>query len=387
MKNKIILKKNEEHRIAAGHQWVFSNEIASLRGTPEVGEVVELLRHDEKFLGLGFYHPHSLISFRFLTSESEEIGFSFFERRIQHALSLRQRLYPGAETFRLVHGESDFLPGLIIDKYNEYISLQTLSAGMERQIELICDVLESIFHPKAIVARNDVAIRTLEELPVEKKVLRGNSGITIIDDGVKFEVDVLNGQKTGFFLDQRENRKAIHRYATGGRVLDCFCNEGGFALHASFAKAAFVQGLDISESAIAKAKVNTRLNAANVEFEIGDVAERLKFLGENNKKFDMVILDPPSFTKSKKNIPAALRAYKEINAAAMHLIHAGGFLVTASCSHHITEDGFLSTIEQAAVKAKRRVQLLQFAGAAPDHPVIPAMPETKYLKFAIFAVR
>ena len=148
-----------------------------------------------------------------------------------------------------------------------------------------------------------------------------------------------------------------------------------------------MQGLDISESAIAKAKVNTRLNAANVEFEIGDVAERLKFLGENNKKFDMVILDPPSFTKSKKNIPAALRAYKEINAAAMHLIHAGGFLVTASCSHHITEDGFLSTIEQAAVKAKRRVQLLQFAGAAPDHPVIPAMPETKYLKFAIFAVR
>jgi 23S rRNA (cytosine1962-C5)-methyltransferase len=387
MKNQIILKKNEEHRLAAGHQWVFSNEIASLRGTPEIGEVVELLRHDQKSLGIGFYHPHSLIAFRFLTSEQEEIGPAFFEKRIHQALALRQRLYPGSETFRLVHGESDFLPGLIIDKYNEYLSMQILSAGMDKQTEILCDVLETMFHPKAIIARNDAAIRTLEELPLEKKVLRGNSGITIIDDGVKFEVDVLNGQKTGFFLDQRENRKAIHRYAMGGTVLDCFCNEGGFALHAASAGASSTYGLDISESAIAKAKVNARLNSAAVEFEIGDVSELLRLIGEKNKKFDMVILDPPSFTKSKKNIPAALRGYKDINAAALRLINSGGFLVTASCSHHITEDGFLSTIEQAAIKAKRAVQLLEFAGAAPDHPVIPAMPETKYLKFAIFAVR
>ena len=387
MKNQIVLKKNEEHRITAGHQWVFSNEIASLRGIPETGEVVELLRHDQKFLGLGFYHPHSLIAFRYLTPEQEEIGFSFFEGRIKQAFSLRQKLYPGSETFRLVHGESDFLPGLIIDKYNEYISLQILSAGMDKQTETVCDVLESMFHPKAIVARNDVAVRTLEELPLEKKVLRGNAGDTIINDGVKFEVDVLNGQKTGFFLDQRENRKSIHRYATGGSVLDCFCNEGGFALHAASAKAASVRGLDISEPAIAKARVNARLNSAEVDFEIGDVSEMLKMLAEKNKKFDMVILDPPSFTKSKKNIPAALRGYKDINSAALRLINIGGFLVTASCSHHITEDGFLSAIEQAAIKSKHDVQLLEFAGAAPDHPVIPAMPETKYLKFAICAVR
>ena len=387
MKNQIVLKKNEEHRIAAGHQWVFSNEIASLRGTPETGEVIELLRHDQKFLGLGFYHPHSLIAFRFLTSEPEEIGFGFFEKRIQRALTLRHKLYPGAESFRLVHGEGDFLPGLIIDKFNEFISMQILSAGMEKQTDILCDVLETMFHPKAIVARNDAAIRTLEELPIEKKVLRGNTGMTIIDDGVKFEVDVFNGQKTGFFLDQRENRKAIHRYAIGGTVLDCFCNEGGFALNAASAKAASVRGIDISESAIAKAKVNARLNSAAVEFETGDVSETLKSLGEKIKKFDMLILDPPSFTKSKKNIPAALRGYKELNAAAMRMVNSSGFLVTASCSHHITEDGFLSAIEQAAVKAKRYVQLLEFRGAAPDHPVIPAMPETKYLKFAIFAVR
>jgi len=388
MKKQIVLKKNEEHRITAGHQWVFSNEIASLRGAPEVGDIVELLRHDEKFLGLGFYHPHSLIAFRFLTAEQEDIGFKFFEHRIQQAFALRQKLYPGSETFRLVHGESDFLPGLIIDKYNEFISLQIFSAGMDKRTELICDVLETTFHPKAIVARNDVAIRTLEELPLEKKVLRGNPGITILEDyGVKFEVDVLQGQKTGFFLDQRENRNSIHRYAAGAAVLDCFCNEGGFALHAVLANAISVQGFDISEAAIAKAKVNARLNSAAVEFEIGDATDILRLLNEKNKKFDLVILDPPSFTKSKKNIPAALRGYKDINAAALRLIQPGGFLVSASCSHHITEDGFISAIEQAAVKAKRHIQLLEFSGAAPDHPIIPAMPETKYLKFAIFAVR
>jgi len=383
-----LLKKNEEHRIVSGHQWVFSNEIASLRGNPAAGDIIELLRHDGKFLGLGFFHPHSLIAFRFLTTEQEDISTFFFERRIQQALVLRQKLYPGEETFRLVHGEGDFLPGLIIDKYNEFISMQILSTGMERQIAPICDVLESLFHPKAIVARNDVAIRTLEELPIEKKVLRGNPSITIInDDGVNFEIDILHGQKTGFFLDQRENRKAIHRYAIGSAVLDCFCNEGGFALHAVAAKARSVHGIDISEPAIAKAHVNARLNTADIDFVIGDVLDTLKQLGEDRKRFDMIILDPPSFTKSKKNIPAALRGYKEINAAALRILTPGGYLVSASCSHHITEDGFLSAIEQAAVKAKRNIQLLEFSGAAPDHPIIPAMPETKYLKFCIFSVR
>jgi len=388
VKKQILLKKNEEHRIVSGHQWVFSNEIASLRGNPAAGDIIELLRHDGKFLGLGFFHPHSLIAFRFLTTEQEDISTIFFEHRIQQALVLRQKLYPGEETFRLVHGEGDFLPGLIIDKYNEFISMQIFSAGMERQIAPICDVLESLFHPKAIVARNDVAIRTLEELPVEKKVLRGNPSITIIDnDGVKFEVDILHGQKTGFFLDQRENRKSIHRYAIGSAVLDCYCNEGGFALHAAAAKAASVRGIDISEPAVSKAYVNARLNTANVDFITGDVLNALKQLEEDRKRYDMIILDPPSFTKSKKNIPAALRGYKEINAAALRILTPGAYLVSASCSHHITDDGFLSAIEQAAVKAKRNIQLLEFSGAAPDHPIIPAMPETKYLKFCIFSVR
>jgi 23S rRNA (cytosine1962-C5)-methyltransferase len=388
VKKQIILKKNEEHRIVSGHQWVFSNEIASLRGNPEPGDIIELLRHDEKFIGLGFYQPHSLITFRLLTTEHEEISVDFFDRRIRQSLALRRKLYPESEIFRLVHGESDFLPGLIIDKYNEFIAVQALTTGMEIRLPLVCNILESIFHPKAIVARNDAPIRSLEGLPIEKKLLRGNSGVTIINDGdVKFEVDILQGQKTGFYLDQRENRKKIHRYAAGCRILDCFCNEGGFALHAAFAQASSVGGLDISESAISKAKVNARLNTAAIHFEIGEAFEVLKKLNEEGKLFDMIILDPPSFTKSKQNIPAALRGYVKINTSALHLIQPGGYLASASCSHHITEDEFLSALEKAAMKAKRHIQLLEFHGAAPDHPVIPAMPETKYLKFAIFSVQ
>jgi 23S rRNA (cytosine1962-C5)-methyltransferase len=388
VKKQIILKKGEEHRILAGHLWVFSNEVASLEGDPEAGDIVELIRHDRKPLGLGFYHPHSLIAFRLLTTEPEDISFEFFEKRIQRALALRKRLYPHSETYRLVFGESDFLPGLVVDKYNEFLSIQVLSAGMERRTTLICDVLESLFHPKAIVARNDAPVRTLEQLPLEKKVLRGSPGFTIIDDGcVKFEIDILQGQKTGFFLDQRENRRSLHRYVRDAKVLDCFCYEGGFSLHAAYAKAQCAVGVDSSESAIAKAKVNVRLNDANsVQLETGDVFEHLKKLAEEKKSFQAVILDPPSFTRSKKNIPSALRAYQGLNAAAMRLIDSGGFLATASCSHHITEEGFLSAIAQAARKVKRHLQLLECAGAAPDHPVNPAMAETKYLKFAIFSV-
>jgi 23S rRNA (cytosine1962-C5)-methyltransferase len=388
VKKQIILKKGEEHRVLAGHLWVFSNEVSVLEGDPEPGDIVDLLRHDRKFLGLGFYHPHSLIAFRLLTTQPEDISFDFFEQRIQRALALRKRLYPHSETYRLIYGESDFLPGLVVDKYNEFLSLQILSAGMERRTTLICDVLESLFHPKAIVARNDAPIRALEQLPLDKKVLRGSPGITIIDDGcVKFEIDILQGQKTGFFLDQRENRKAVHRYVRDARVLDCFCYEGGFSLHAAHAKAQSAVGVDCSEAAIARAKVNIRLNGANnVQLESADVFEHLKKLAEEKKSFQAVILDPPSFTRSKKNIPSALRAYQGLNATALRLIDSGGFLVTASCSHHITEDGFLSAIEQAARKVKRRLQLLEYAGAAPDHPINPSMEETKYLKFAIFSV-
>lgn len=389
MKKQIVLKKNEEHRILAGHQWVFSNEIKAVHGSPESGDVIELLRHDEKFLGVGFYNPHSLIAFRLLSREQEEVSFEFFEKRISRALQLRKRMYSDSEAFRVVHGEGDFLPGLVIDKYNEYISLQTLSVGMDRRLTLICDVLESIFHPKAIVERNESPLRSLEQLPLEKGVLRGTIGQTIItENAIKYKVDLLEGQKTGFFLDQRENRKSIRQYVKDATVLDCFCNEGGFSFNATLAQAQSVHAIDISQSAIANAKVNATINdVTNATFETADVFERLKELETTGEKFDVVILDPPSFSRNKKTVATALKGYKEINTRALHLLHAGGILISASCSHHIAEESFIETIEAGARASHRSIQLLEFSGASPDHPSLPAMPETKYLKFAIFAVQ
>lgn len=388
MKKQILLRKNEEHRIAEGHQWVFSNEIKMIRGDPGNGDLVELLRYDEKFLGVGFYNPHSLISFRLISHEQQEISFEFFEQRIQQAWQLRQRLFPGSETYRVVFGESDFLPGLIIDKYNEFLAVQTLSFGMDRQMTLLCDVLESLFHPKAIVERNESPLRSLEQLPQKKDVIRGSLDQTIITEhDLKYRVDVLNGQKTGFFLDQRENRKAIRRYAQDSLVLDCFCNEGGFTLNATQAGAKKVLSFDISEAAIAKANINGTINhVQNCRFEVGDMFEHLRKLEAEKKRFDVIILDPPSFSKSKKTVATALKGYKEINAGAMKLLNAKGILATASCSHHVTQDSFLAAVEASGRTAHRSLQLLELSGASPDHPVLPAMPETRYLTFAIFAV-
>jgi 23S rRNA (cytosine1962-C5)-methyltransferase len=389
VKKQIILRKNEEHRILAGHQWVFSNEIKSINGTPEAGDVIELLRHDEKLLGVGFYNPHSLIAFRLLSREPETITFEFFERRITQALQLRKRLYPDEETFRLVHGEADYLPGLVIDKYNEYLSLQTLAVGMDRRTTLICDVLESIFHPKAIIERNESSLRSLEQLPQKKGVLRGTIGQTIISEyGVKFKAALMEGQKTGLFLDQRENRRAIQRYVKGAAVLDCFCNDGGFALYAALAGAGSVLAFDSSETAIANAKVNATINEVpEIRFETCDVFDKLPELDKTSQRFDVVILDPPSFSRNKKTVATALKGYREINAGALRLIRPGGILVTASCSHHVTDQSFVETIEASARLTHRTLQLLEWRGAAPDHPTLPAMPETAYLKFGIFAVR
>jgi len=388
VKKQIILRKNEEHRILAGHQWVFSNEIKSVHGDPEAGDVIELLRHDEKFLGIGFYNPHSLIAFRLLSREPEAITFEFFEQRITRALQLRKRLYPGSESFRLVHGEADFLPGLIIDKYNEYLSLQTLAIGMDRRLTLLCDVLESLFHPKAIIERNESQLRALEQLPLQQGVLRGTIGQTIISEyGVKFKVSLLEGQKTGFFLDQRENRLAVQRYVRNASVLDCFCNEGGFAIHAARGGAARVHAIDSSESAIANAKVNATINeVSDIKFEVGDVFERLPKLLEEGTRFDVVILDPPSFSRNKKTVATALKGYKEINAGALRLLNPGGILVTASCSHHVSSESFVDSLEAGARTAHRSLQMLEWRGAAADHPTLPAMPETGYLKFGVFAV-
>ncbi len=389
MKNQVILKKNEERRLLGGHQWIFSNEIGSINGKPGAGEVVEILRHDQGFLGLGFYNPHSLIAVRFLTSLHEEISTEFIERRISDAIGIRRKLFPGSESYRIVNGESDFLPGLIVDKYNEYLSVQILSYGMENRLNEICDVLESSLHPKGIVERNDTPIRSLEGLQERKGTLRGVPEHTIVvEHGAKFNVDLQKGQKTGFFLDQRENRKAVRRFVQDAEVLDCFCNEGGFSINASLGKARHVLGIEISDAAIDKARVNAVINqTSGVEFKQADVFDTLKEYSAEKKRFDVVILDPPSFTRSRKTVRTALKGYKSINGLALTLINPGGYLITASCSHLITEESFLDSVEESSRKSGRKLRLLELTGASPDHPVLVSMPETKYLKFAVFAVQ
>ena len=388
MKKQVVLRKGEEQRLLSGHLWAFSNEIKAVEGNPETGDVVELLRHDYKFLGVGFYNPQSLIAFRMLSRDKEEISFEFFERRISEALDLRRRVFPHAETFRLVHGEGDFLPGLIIDKYNEYLCVQAVSNGMSRRLTLVCDVLESMFHPKAIVERNESPLRVLEKLEQQKGVLRGTLDQPIVSEhGIKFKVDLLGGQKTGLFLDQRENRKAVRRYVRSAAVLDCFCNEGGFSLNASSGGAVSVEAFDISEAAVTRARINATINQMDtVSFAAGDAFDVLKKKIEEGKHYDVVILDPPSFTRSRKQVATATKGYKEINSNAIRLLNPGGFLVTSSCSHHIPQDSFFAIIEASAKSAGRRIRIVESAGAGPDHPVLPSMPETGYLKFVIASV-
>ncbi len=385
----ITLKKNEDHRITGGHLWVFSNEIAKIDGEPVAGDIAILRNHAGKSLGAGFYNPHSLIAFSLLTRVEEEIDFHFFRKRMESALALRHQVYAGSETFRLVNGESDFLPGLIIDKYEGYLSIQTFSFGMDKRLTLICDVAESLVHPKGIVERNEMPLRALESLPERNGILRGTCDPVIVTEHeLKYTVDLLEGQKTGLFLDQRENRYAIRRYAPGARVLDCCCNDGGFALNAAAAGARESVGIDVSESAVRRASANASLNnlTTRVRFLTADMFAYLNDAQSANERFDLINLDPPSFAKNKKSVTQAKRGYKELHTAALRLLNPGGILATSSCSHHITDETFLSIIDTCARSADRRMVLLEWHGAAPDHPVLPAMPESRYLKFGIFRV-
>ena len=388
LQKQIILRKNEEHRIIGGHPWAFSNEIKETRGSPAMGDVVELLTAGELTLGIGLYNPHSLIAFRLLSQVIEEIDTEFFRKRISRALDLRKTLYPDSEAYRLVHGEGDYLPGLVVDRFNEYCVVQTMSHGMDIRLPMICDALDSMLAPKGIIERNEAPLRTLEELPQKKGVVRGEAGCTTITlNGLLYRVDVLEGQKTGFFLDQRENRSAVARYCRHAQVLDCFCNDGGFSLSAARGGATAVTGLDGSEEAIKNATENARLNGlTGVEFKQADIFEALPALAEKDVRFDVVILDPPSFTRSRKNVQTAKKGYKELHAGAFRLLKKGGTLATASCSHHIEPEVFLSIVDETARKAGRHIQLLEWRGAAPDHPTLASVPETRYLKFGIFRV-
>ncbi|MCS7014135.1 MAG: class I SAM-dependent rRNA methyltransferase [Chloroherpetonaceae bacterium] len=389
---KIRLKKNEERRLLAGHQWVFSNEILEADPAIETGEVVSLYSFSRQFLGIGFFNRHSLIAFRHLSWHDEPIDKAFFLRRLEAALQLRRRLYPDSETntYRLVHAESDRLPGLIVDRFADVLSVQTFSAGMEQRLDEICAALETLLAPKAIVIRNESELRKLEGLSLYQRIASGtvDAPIEIFDADLTYQVDVLRGHKTGFFLDQRENRKRIRKFAYHQRVLDVFCSDGGFALNALRAGAAEVVAMDSSADALARARCNAARNGfSQLETIEADAFDYLAKLLERKAQFDLIILDPPSLTKSKKTLQTAVHAYRKLNRLAMGLLRPGGILATASCSHHLTEEMFVQMLAKAAQDAARCIQILEQSTQAPDHPILPAMPETRYLKFALLYVQ
>jgi len=388
MSSVIKIGKGRDKRIKSGHLWVFSNEIAgSLKGY-KAGEIVDIYSYRNEFLGRGYINPSSLISVRILSYEKEEINREFFYRKITEAWRYRKRVYPDLDSYRLVFGESDFLPGLIIDKYEDYLSVQTLSLGMDVRLDMILAVLEDIFRPYGIVERNDAAVRRLEGLEERNGILRGSikGNVAITENGLKFGVDILKGQKTGFFFDQRENRRAIGKYVKkDGRVLDCFCYSGAWSVYAAASGAAEVIGLDSSDDAIGLSEKNAEINgfSKNCRFKKVDVFDELRSLVSDREEFDAIILDPPAFVKSAGKVREALKGYKEINLQAMKLLKEGGILITCSCSYHIDRETFKDMLVQSASDSERSFRLMEFRGQALDHPVLLSMRETEYLKCAI----
>ncbi|NMW21112.1 MAG: class I SAM-dependent rRNA methyltransferase [Chlorobiaceae bacterium] len=388
----LYLKPKEHHRIQKGHLWVFSNELANVPRDIASGETVKLFTHDKKFMGTGFYNPHSLISVRLISRKDEDVDGDFFRKKFLEALQLREVIYKHGETnaYRLVHGESDGLPGLIVDRFNHAIVLQVFSAGMEIHLPLICDVLQEMLSPTVIILRNESPLRELEGLTLYKDVVRGAHSETIQsihDAGITYEVNLFEGQKTGFFLDQRENRKIIRKFAENAEVLDVFTNDGGFALNALYGGASSAILVDASKDALQRADRNAQLNKFK-EYSLvaADAFDTLDQMVESKESFNLVILDPPSFTKSRKNLPGALKAYKRLNKLGLQLVKNGGFLATASCSHHVSEEDFLQSVQQAALTAGCQLRLIHKNSQPFDHPVLLAMPETSYLKFACFYV-
>lgn len=385
--SRLTLKKNEDRRLKLGHQWIFSNELESIEGAPENGEVVELFSSGNKFLGKGFYNKNSLIAYRHLTDKDEEIDRAFLFKRISMANSLRKKVNPEREVYRLVNSESDHLPGLIIDRFEDKFSYQIFSYGMNEYSEIIKEILIENFKAVLITEKNDNELRVLEGLEKKEGIvydkMEGEEKTFIVSiDGIKYNIDLLNGQKTGFYLDQCESRLLLRRYVNEkSKVLDLFCNEGGFALNAAFAGAEEVTAVDSSEHSISAAKQNADLNnSENLNFKTGDVFNYINELFQTQERYDMIILDPPSFTKSKKNLYTALKGYGELNYKAMRLLKPNSFLFTFSCSYHINEKSFEEMLIKSSEEAKRKIQIVEFRNCSFDHPVLPQMPETKYLK-------
>ncbi len=385
---RITLKKNEDRRIKAGHPWVFSNEIARIEEAGEPGAAAELYDAGGGFIGTGYHNHHSLIACRLVARQPVDIDMvTFFEERIAVALAHRRVCYPTLDSVRLVYGESDYLPGLVVDKYADYLSVQFLTAGMERRRELILEALRRLLAPKGIIGRNDVAVRSMEGLEEGVELLYGEipAAVSMQENGLNLEVDLWHGQKTGGFLDQKENHLLLRDISKGKRVLDCFCYSGSWAAHAGFFGAAEVLGLDISERAVALAQRNAALNGltGRVGFEACDAFDRLRSLKLEGQQFGVVVLDPPAFVKNRKQLAEAIKGYLTINRRALELLEPGGYLITCSCSYHMGREPFREMLASAARQAKREVRLVTARSQAADHPVLLSFPESEYLKCVV----
>ena len=385
----VVLSKRAMERLAQGHVWIYRSDIAApdaLAG----GEIVRLTDERGWFAGKAFYGSISQIAVRLLTREDEPVDEEFFVRRLSQAIALRDLTFPDParqRACRLVHGEADLMPGLIVDRYADCLSVQTLIEATDARRDLFVDLLQRLFAPRAIVERNDVRVRAHEGLEQRKGMLRGSDpgAVEFLEGEVKLVADLPAGQKTGAFLDQAENRIEAGRYARG-RALDCFTYGGAFALQLA-RRANQVTAVDISEQATAQGREAAARNGAkNVEFKVANAFDLLRAESEAGERYDTIVLDPPAFAKTKSSIDAALRGYKEINLRAFHLLSPGGVLVTCSCSFHIDEAIFERTVLQAASDAKRSVQVVERRGAARDHPTLLGVPETRYLKCLILRV-
>ena len=383
----ISLKRNADNRIKFGHLWVFSNELQEIPKL-QPGVVVKVVDSNQKSYGFGFYNPASLISVRLLKTEILP-SVQLFIERIAISKALRQSLLGDIEMCRLVFGESDLLPGLIIDKYSNYFAIQILSAGMElMKSEIVQALLEIFPETKGIIEKNDTKLREIEGLPLISTVLFGEIPEKFIsqEQGVQLELSLSEGQKTGYFLDQRINRKFVRTISRGLSVLDCYTNQGGFALNAGIGGAERIAAIDCSETALNAVSRNAELNGLKIETIKADVAEYLSKAVERNEKWDMIILDPPAFAKNRKSVPKAKAAYAKINRLAMKMLNPNGYLIASSCSHHVFEDVFKDAIYRESCKLGKQLKQVYRGGQSPDHPILLSLPETQYLKFFVFQV-
>lgn len=382
----VFLKKNEEKRLLGGHSWVYANEVAKIEGKDKNGSLATVYSSDGRFIGKGYINHASKILVRLFIRGDGVDDKKFYLDRIKAANDYRLRLgYDNA--YRMVFAEADGLPALIIDRYGDYLVMQCLSLGTDMRKKLICECLVDLFSPKGIFERSDVAVRKKEGLPEAKGILYGEvpDYCEISENGIRMLVDVKNGQKTGYFLDQKENRFAARRYAHG-EVLDCFCNSGGFSLNAATV-ANKVISCDISELALKNVRDNAALNGfKNIETLCGDVFEVLRNFKRDKRQFDTVILDPPAFCKTADEVKDAYRGYKDINLTAMKIVKSGGFLITCSCSHYMSNTLFEKMLQEAAKESGRQVRCVEIKSQAPDHPAALGAEETSYLKFYVLNV-